>query len=216
MSNAIWSIVRAEVIPGHEWFFLGTQSGISIFDASESSMIVDDVLGATSYFVHSMLYDPPMQRLYVGTDDGLYAYSISSDGASKIDGFPLTEDGGLASANILSIALDGNQLYFGTSKGLHKYDLTKMNRDGLYIIDSSGGLPVDAVSAIAIWKRSSQDGMLYAGTIGGGVAILEISYGLSWIEWGMFVGGIAGTIAGIVSLVLKGGKLVSKIREHLP
>ncbi len=181
-SNVVWSVLRAEVNAGHEWFFLGTESGVSIFDATSSEIVTDEVLGTISHLVRAMLYDAGNRRLYVGTPEGLFAYSLDSHGTSLVDGFPLTQDDGLASSNVLSLAIDGDQLYIGTSKGLHKYDLTKMDRTGLYRLDFSNGILDDAVSALAVHKSGSA-GTIYAGTIGGGVAVVRISYGLTWGEW---------------------------------
>lgn len=205
MSNGVQSILRAEIQSGHDWFFIGTLSGISIFDAKDSTFVSIDVLETMPHSISAMLYDPNKQRLYVGTSTGLYAYSLTSSSAVAVEGFPLTTEDGLESNNILAIALDGSQLYLGTGRGLHKYDLDRMDQIGLHVLDSSSGMPEDAVAAIAIDKSSSK-GTLYAGTIGGGVAVIKISYDVPLFgqEWWALNGSWAYPVIAVICAVVFG------------
>lgn len=197
---SIQTLLLAEVVANTDWLFVGTQSGVSVFDTSNSTFLSFNDLETIPDPVYSLAHDPYEKRLYVGTNNGLFVYQIDEDGVELE--FSLSLDSFLAGKRILSLALDGHELYIGTPDGLHKYNLEVMGLEGTFLLDTEDNMPSNIVTVIFIDDFSSSNAVLYAGTFGGGIAIIKASYEPTWLElYGIYGAVIGGVIVIFIALV---------------
>ena len=208
VATSVQTLLVAEVVANTDWLFVGTQSGVSVFDTSNSTFLSFNDLETIPDPVYSLMHDPYEKRLYVGTNNGLFVYQIDEDGVELE--FSLSMDSFLAGKKILSLALDGHELYLGTRDGLHKYDLEVMGLEGTFLLDTGDGMPNNVVTAIYIDDLSSSDPIIYAGTLGGGIAVIKVSYQPSWWELNAYwaaplatIGIVLGIIVSIYELFIK-------------
>ena len=85
-----------------------------------------------------------------------------------------------------------------------------MGLESTFLLDTGDDMPSNIVTAIFIDDLSSSNPVLYAGTQGGGIAVIKVSYQLSWWELNAYwvaplatIGIVLGIIVSIYKLFIK-------------
>lgn len=127
--------------------WVGTSQGLYRYDGYVTHQIMGREERAGSQF-HCLVERG--DRLYLGTNNGLLLYNMSTASYEPIDGeFP---------SEIRSMALDGEEIWIGSLGGLYRYDMPSGA-----ITRVATGLPHQAVYALL----RSREGDIYVGTYNG-------------------------------------------------
>jgi diguanylate cyclase (GGDEF)-like protein len=126
-------------------------------------------LPPTSARMRTGIQQPGSNRLWLGSNNGLWTLNPNVRGASSIERYPASS---ALSDHRVSVMERGPEaiLWVGTQNGLNRVDTARGTVEQIMAVPNSPvGIGAPWVGALAIDRR----GRLWVGTVGGGISILE-------------------------------------------
>ena len=153
LNVAITSIVPIR----KDWLMLGTAEGILLFDVKKACFLTD-TLSSSLHRLHSAVLARQGDCIYIGADEGVYAYTLSNSVLEKLVDMPA----GIRMHAILCQMF--NRIWLATEgDGLYLYNMKTKELKNYRHEDGRSGLNSNYVRSLAL----DTENRLWVGTYGG-------------------------------------------------
>lgn len=155
--NGVNAAVTSIVSIKKDWLMLGTAKGILLFDAKEERFL-NDTLPSSLHILQPTTLIRQGDSVYIGVDDGLYIYTLSSRTLKKLVHMP-------AGVRIHAILCQmSNKIWLATEgEGLYLYHSKSKELKNYRYANGKSGLNSNYVRSLAL----DTENRLWVGTYGG-------------------------------------------------